>query len=212
MLKLSSCSATALLLVACSCAVAMPFDTAMNSMLKGRNGGHDYGDATYSTCPGNVCDRSFKSLAGGTSNPADSASTAMNWWVESWGTHQVDWSSAMQGSLITIDFGSMVNLNSMTVWGGMVDVSVPYQAPVGRTKSAIPADPNWSRRAYILSGLSVIGTSVGVKFSHVPGTWDMAGKVPSEGSSDSTVPGPVNGLLVPGVLIAVGLLGRKRVN
>jgi hypothetical protein len=190
----------------------MPFDTAMDLMFRGPNAGHDYGDVTYSACAGNVCDTSFKSLARGTSNPADSDSTAMNWWAESWGTHQVAWSSAMQGSLITIDFGSMVNLSSLTVWGGMVDVSVPYQAPVRGTRSAIPADPNWSRRTHILSGINLIGTSVGVKFSQVPGTWDLASKVPLEGSSNSTGLEPVNGLLVPGVLIAVGLLGRKRVD
>jgi hypothetical protein len=209
-------SAMATLLIACSCAAATPLGSATDSIISGQSGGHDYRDFTYSPCPADVRDTSITSLTGGAGNLTDCVSTAMNWSAEGWGTQWVNWSNEMPGPLVTIDFGSTVRMNSMIVWGddpaGSGDISVPYRVSVAGTNFTIPADPNWNPQAYTFSELDLISNSVGLQFSQVPGNWDLAGEVSFGGPAGSSLLRPSTGLLVPGVLIAIGLLGRKRMN
>jgi hypothetical protein len=91
------------------------------------------------------------------------------------------------------------------------DVSMLYQAPAGEEYAAVPAGQSRKPPAHTLSGLGLIRNSVGVQFSQIAGTWAIADKA-SFGSAESTVPWPAIELLVPGILIAAGLLGRKHVD
>jgi len=213
MFKLRWCAATALLLAACSCAVAAPVTIATRSMMSGLNGRHGYNDFAYSSCPDSVCDTSFTSLTKGTRRLNDYVTTAMNWPTEGWRTHRVHWLGEMLGPFVTMDFGSTVYVHTPFVWGdsspGSGDVSVLYQVSVGRSNFAIPAGSNWSPRAYAFSSVDLITNSVDVQFSQTPANWDLRSEVAVGGSKRSTVPQAATGLLVPGVLIAVGLLGRK---
>lgn len=211
MLKLSLCAATALSLVACSCAVAMPLAMATESKMNGWNGGRGYRGLTSSLCPGNVCDTLLTSLAGRTGKLTVRNSTAMFWWEEGLGADRVAWSSEMLGPFITIDFGSTVNVKSRIVWADSTPGAVEGGA-VGGARFATPAKLDLSRQAYTFSGLNLIGNSVDVKFSQAPSNWSTAGRVPFTGSTGSSVPRPATGLLVAGILITIGSLGRKRVN
>jgi hypothetical protein len=140
----------------------------------------------------------------------------MFWWEEALAAHRVAWSSEMLGPFITIDFGSTVNVKSRTVWADSTPASgegnEPYHAPVGGSMFAAPAKLNWSRPAQTFSGPNLIGDSVDVKFTQVPGDGATARRASFDGSTRSIALQPGTGLLVSGVLIALGLFGRKRVN
>jgi hypothetical protein len=122
----------------------------------------------------------------------------------------------MLGPFITIDFGSTVNVRSETVWAegapGSDEASVTPQTQVGGTRFAIPATPNWNRRAYTYSRLDVIGDSAGISFSQVPMDWNTARTVSTAGPTEPATLLPSSGLLLSGVLIGLGLFRRKRLN
>jgi hypothetical protein len=216
MFRLDLCPAAALVLVTCLCAVATPLTTATKSTIYAHAGGHNTPDFARSPCPGHVCEIAFASLAGGTRKLNDRNSTAMFWWEEGSGAHRVAWAGEMLGPFITIDFGSTVNVRSETVWAegapGSDEASVTPQTQVGGTRFAIPATPNWNRRAYAYSRLDVIGDSAGISFSQVPMDWNTARTVSTAGSTEPATLLPSSGLLLSGVLIGLGLFRRKRLN
>jgi len=216
MSKLSLCAATALSLAACTCAAGTPINIARGSTIYAHDGGPNYPGAARALCPGRVCDIAFASLAEGTRKPAGDNSTAMFWWEEALAAHRVAWSSEMLGPFVTIDFRSTVNVRSRTVWAdrapGSREGSESYQAPLGGTRFAIPATLNWSGRAYTFSGPNLISTTVDVQFTHAPSDWDSVRRVTFDSSNGSGAQRPAAGLLVAGVLITVGSLGRRRVN
>lgn len=216
MFRLSLCSTTALLLVAYSSATATPI-TAVTALAMGaRNGGHYGQGSLFAPCPGHACDLSFTAPAEGISRFTSRPSSTIDSPEVVWETPWADWRIESLVPRVTLDFARTATVHSVIVWKDPMpypgDVDVPRETPIGGAQAAIPTGGNRRARAHLLPGLDPICNSVGVQFSRIAGTWAMADKGPVGGPSRSSIPRPAGGLLVPGLLIAVGLLGRKHVD
>lgn len=217
MFRLSLCSATALLLVAYSSATATPITTVTAPAINTRNGGPDHQDLIFSPCPSHVCNSSFMTPAEGISRFTSRPSSTINSPEVVWETPWTDWRIESLVPRVTLDFGRTATVSSVIVWRDPMsepgDVSMLYQAPTGGAYAAVPAGDNRNPPAHTLSGLGLIRNSVGVQFSRIAGTWALADNVTLGGSSNKpSIPPSAGVLLVPCLLIAVGLIGRKHLD
>jgi hypothetical protein len=188
-----------IMLAACSCAVAAPLADVANALLRVYAGEDGY--------LGVACEP----WAGGIDSRVNCVLAAMNSPAAGWGTQWVDWSGGLPGDLVTIDFGSTATANSMIVWQD----STPGSGDVNESSrlwldgSAALAEPDRVQPAQTESSSDLIDNSTGVRISEAPESWDITGSSSSGSSTGSILPRVATMLLVPGVLIALGLLGRK---
>lgn len=216
MFRLSLCSTAALLLVAYSSATATPITAVIASVTGARHGRHYGQGSIFTPCPGHVCDPAFTTPAEGISPLTSRPSSKINSPEVVWETPWTDWRIESLVPRVTLDFGHTATVSSVIVWRDPMpypgDVNLLHRTPADGTLAIIPTGHNRHARAHAFPGLDPICNSVGVQFSRIAGTWAMADKGPVGGPSRSTIPRPAGGLLVPGLLIAVGLLGRRHVN
>lgn len=185
------------------------------SMINGATGSFNYRDFTYSPDPGNVRDVTGSYLSGGTGKLTDGVSPATSWYQEGWNTQWVGWDTGQGGTnpTVTFNFGSIVNINSVTVWVdntiGLGGVYLPSSVSVGGTNIAIAADNiNPAPREYTFSGLNITGTSVDVQFFQSAYQWIMIGEVSFNGTPTS-VPLPSALLLFAPGLAGLAAIRRR---
>ncbi len=216
MSKLDLFAAVILSLSACSLAIAAPVPVATNSTLNAGMGDVSAQKLAYSAGPCGVCGASIMPTVGAAITSTEAASQAANWLTDAHGTVWADGSSDVPTPQVTLDFVRTIDVSSVIVWRentlAREDASVRYRTRAARLNFSFLAWPDWSPGTGAYSGLNIVERNIGVQFSKLPGTWALAADGSLNGPATSSHLGPVIGLLVPGILIAAGLLLCRRAN
>lgn len=189
------------------------------SMYNGGTGTYNYWDHNYIPCPFGDCDTTGAPLSGGTGELTDGVMSNVDWTVAGNPEPWVGWNTGEPNGLdpiVTFNFASTVTINSVNVW---FDNTLGY-GQVGAPASILvdgvaytPPQSTGGPQGFLISGLSITGTSATVQFDQsVSDPWIMIGEVSFNGStSTSPVPEPATALLMgTGLLSFLGTALRIR--
>lgn len=196
-------------------AEALALSVTSYSMNNGAHGTYNYRDFTYSNCAG-VCDITNASLSGGVGKLTDGVSPTQNWYQYGEATPWVGWdgNQGQSNPVVTFNFGGIVNIDSITVWVdnslGAGGVWHPASISVDGLDFSLPLDNvDPSPRAYTISNLGIVGSSVTLQFAQQPSSqWLMVGEVSFEGTT--AVPEPATLSLMALALLGFGFSRRHQ--